>query len=215
MNPASNRVVLRFDYGFPFGGAVPTLPGTFSFGFELTLPISLGYAGFIAALAVAATRYFSWRAAVGVVTQRTEVLVGTLAENVALFGDVPRERIEAAVRELGLETWVAGLPDGLDTRLGPGGTSLSAGEEQLVAFARLLVRDVSVVVLDEATARMDPLTEARVVGAAERLLVGRTGLLVAHRLTTVRHCDIIVELEDGRVVAKDTYEQLIERSRSM
>ena len=64
--------------------------------------------------------------------------------------------------ELGLTEWVAGLPGGLDTVLGPGGTSLSAGEEQLVAFARLLVRDVSVVVLDEATARMDPVTEARV-----------------------------------------------------
>ncbi|MBS43291.1 MAG: ABC transporter [Nocardioides sp.] len=140
------------------------------------------------------------RAAVGVVTQRTEVLVGTLAENVALFGDVPRERIEAAVRELGLETWVAGLPDGLDTRLGPGGTSLSAGEEQLVAFARLLVRDVSVVVLDEATARMDPLTEARVVGAAERLLVGRTGLLVAHRLSTVARADLVAVLDAGTVV---------------
>ena len=69
----------------------------------------------------------------------------------------------AAVAELGLTAWVAGLPDGLDTLLGPGGTSLSAGEEQLVAFARLLVRDVRVVVLDEATARMDPVTEARVV----------------------------------------------------
>jgi hypothetical protein len=74
---------------------------------------------------------------------------------------------------------VAGLPDGLDTLLGPGGTSLSAGEEQLVAFARLLVRDVQLVVLDEATARMDPVTEARVVRASDRLLAGRTGIVIA------------------------------------
>ncbi|OCI29875.1 ATP-binding cassette domain-containing protein [Oerskovia enterophila] len=140
------------------------------------------------------------RAAVGVVTQRTEILAGTLAENVALFADVPRAAVEDAVRELRLDEWVAGLPDGLDTLLGPGGTSLSAGEEQLVAFARLLVRDVQVVVLDEATARMDPLTEARVVSASERLLAGRTGVLVAHRLTTIERAGLIAVLDRGRVV---------------
>ena len=140
------------------------------------------------------------RAAVGVVTQRTEVLAGTLAENLALFGDVPRARVEAAVAELGLTEWVAGLPDGLDTMLGPGGTTLSAGEEQLVAFARLLVRDVRVVVLDEATARMDPVTEARVVRAADRLISGRTGILVAHRLSTTERAEQVAVLESGRVV---------------
>ncbi|WP_369824547.1 ATP-binding cassette domain-containing protein [Cellulosimicrobium sp. CUA-896] len=139
------------------------------------------------------------RGAVGVVTQRTEILAGTLAENVALFADVPRADVEAAVRELRLDGWVAGLPDGLDTLLGPGGTTLSAGEEQLVAFARLLVRDVQVVVLDEATARMDPLTESRVVAAAERLLAGRTGVLVAHRLTTIERAGLVAVLERGRV----------------
>ena len=75
------------------------------------------------------------RAAVGVVTQRTEVLAGSLADNITLFADAPRSQVEAAVAELGLSDWVAGLPEGLDTLLGPGGTSLSAGEEQLVAFA--------------------------------------------------------------------------------
>ncbi|MBE7699465.1 ABC transporter ATP-binding protein [Oerskovia sp. Sa1BUA8] len=140
------------------------------------------------------------RAAVGVVTQRTEILAGTLAENVALFADVPRAAIEDAVRELRLDEWVAALPDGLDTVLGPGGTSLSAGEEQLVAFARLLVRDVQVVVLDEATARMDPLTEARVVAASDRLLAGRTGVLVAHRLTTIERAGLLAVLDRGRVV---------------
>ncbi len=140
------------------------------------------------------------RAAVGVVTQRTEVLAGTLAQNITLFGDVPRVRVEAAVAELGLTEWVAGLPDGLDTMLGPGGTTLSAGEEQLVAFARLLVRDVRVVVLDEATARMDPVTEARVVRAADRLISGRTGILVAHRLSTTERAEQVAVLESGRVV---------------
>ncbi|WP_123815607.1 ATP-binding cassette domain-containing protein [Myceligenerans xiligouense] len=140
------------------------------------------------------------RASVGVVTQRTEILAGTLAENIALFADVPREQIEAAVAELGLSDWAEGLPDGLDTLLGPGGTRLSAGEEQLVAFARLLVRHVQVVVLDEATARMDPLTEARVVAAADRLLTGRTGVLIAHRLTTIERAGHVAVLDHGKVV---------------
>lgn len=141
------------------------------------------------------------RAAVGVVTQRTEILAGTLAENIALFDDdMPRATIESAVVRLGLDDWVAGLPDGLDTLLGPGGTSLSAGEEQLVAFARLLVRDVKVVVLDEATARMDPLTERRVVAASDRLLVGRTGVLIAHRLSTIDRAPLVAVLDHGRVV---------------
>jgi len=139
------------------------------------------------------------RAAVGVVTQRTEILAGTLAENIALFAPVDRSDVQAAVSELGLDRWVAGLPDGLDTQLGPGGVSLSAGEEQLVAFARLLVRDVQVVVLDEATARMDPLTESRVVAAADRLLRGRTGVLVAHRLSTIERADLVAVLDRGRV----------------
>ncbi|CAN5663864.1 ATP-binding cassette domain-containing protein [soil metagenome] len=140
------------------------------------------------------------RSAVGVVTQRTEILAGTLAENITLFADLPRERVEAAVTELGLTHWAAGLSDGLDTLLGPGGTTLSAGEAQLVSFARLLVRDVSVVVLDAATARMDPLTEALVVRASERLLRGRTGILVAHRLTTTERAETVAVLEAGRIV---------------
>lgn len=140
------------------------------------------------------------RGAVGVVTQRTEIIAGTLAENIALFADVPRADIEGAVRELGLTDWVEGMPAGLETLLGPGGTTLSAGEEQLVAFARLLVRDVQLVVLDEATARMDPLTEARVVAASDRLLTGRTGVLIAHRLGTIERAGLVAVLDHGRVV---------------
>ncbi len=164
------------------------------------------------------------RRAVGVVTQRTEILAGTLAENIALFAEVPRSAVAAAVAELGLDGWVAGLPDGLDTLLGPGGTSLSAGEEQLVAFARLLVRDVRVVVLDEATARMDPLTERRVVAAADRLLAARTGILVAHRLSTIERAPLVAVLERGRVVqqgartelavAPGPFQDLLEASRT-
>ncbi|MGN6723565.1 MAG: ATP-binding cassette domain-containing protein [Marmoricola sp.] len=140
------------------------------------------------------------RRRVGVVTQRTEILVGTLAENITLYASTPRAVVEDAIAELGLTDWVQSLPDGLDTMLGPGGTALSAGEEQLVAFARLLVRDVQVVVLDEATARMDPLTERRIVAAAERLLRGRTGIMIAHRLSTIERADRVLVLDHGRVL---------------
>ena len=149
------------------------------------------------------------RSTVGLVTQRTEIVAGTLAENISLFADIDRDRIEAAVDELGLREWVAGLPAGIDTVLGPSGTTLSAGEQQLVAFARLLVRDVRVIVLDEATARMDPMTEAQVVSASQRLLAGRTGVLIAHRLGTTERADDVAVLDGGRIVQHGPRHRLV------
>ncbi len=140
------------------------------------------------------------RRRLAVVPQRTEILTGTLAENVALFDPELVEAAGKAVAELGLDAWVAELPEGLSTRLGEGGVVLSAGQEQLVAFARILVRDPAVVVLDEATARMDPLTESRVQRATERLLLGRIGIVIAHRLTSVRRCEEVVVMADGQVL---------------
>ncbi|MDM4723085.1 ATP-binding cassette domain-containing protein [Micromonospora sp. WMMA1363] len=136
---------------------------------------------------------------VAVVPQRTEILAGTLAENVALFDPDLLDGAARALHELGLAGWIAELPDGLRTRLGEGGHVLSAGQEQLVAFARILVRDPHVVILDEATARLDPVTEARVQRATERLLADRIGIVIAHRLSSVRHCDEVVVLADGAV----------------
>ncbi|MEU7944300.1 ABC transporter ATP-binding protein [Micromonospora taraxaci] len=137
---------------------------------------------------------------VALVPQRTEILAGTLAENVALFDPDLLDAAARALDELGLAGWIAELPDGLATRLGEGGHVLSAGQEQLVAFARILVRDPHVVILDEATARLDPVTEARVQRATERLLRDRIGIVIAHRLSSVRRCDEVVVLADGAVV---------------
>jgi ATP-binding cassette subfamily B protein len=137
---------------------------------------------------------------VAVVPQRTEILAGTLAENVALFDPDLIGPATRAMAELGLAGWVADLPDGMDTRLGDGGHVLSAGQEQLVAFARILVRRPHVVILDEATARLDPATEARVRKATERLLRDRIGIVIAHRLSSVRSCDEVVVLSEGEVV---------------
>ncbi|MEV7328650.1 ABC transporter ATP-binding protein [Micromonospora sp. NPDC093244] len=137
---------------------------------------------------------------VALVPQRTEILAGTLAENVALFDPDLLDAAARALDELGLAGWIAELPQGLATRLGEGGHVLSAGQEQLVAFARILVRDPHVVILDEATARLDPVTEARVQRATERLLRDRIGIVIAHRLSSVRRCDEVVVLADGAVV---------------
>lgn len=137
---------------------------------------------------------------IAVVPQNTEILAGTLAENVALYDPDLLARAGGALDELGLRSWVDSLPDGIETRLGDGGYVLSAGQEQLVAFARILVRDPQVVILDEATARLDPVTEVRVQRATERLLRDRIGIVIAHRLSSVRHCDEVVVLADGEVV---------------
>ncbi|HEX3310216.1 MAG TPA: ABC transporter ATP-binding protein, partial [Streptosporangiaceae bacterium] len=135
-----------------------------------------------------------------IVPQRTEILAGTLAENIALFDPQLLPRAAGALAELGLTTWASSLPAGIDTKLGEGGYKLSAGQEQLVAFARILVRDPQVVILDEATARMDPVTESWVQRATDRLLEGRIGVIVAHRLSSVQRCDEVVVLADGEVL---------------
>ncbi|UQU68260.1 ABC transporter ATP-binding protein/permease [Couchioplanes caeruleus] len=135
-----------------------------------------------------------------IVPQRTEILAGTLAENIALFDEELLPRAATALAELGLTSWAEALPDGIGTRLGDGGYVLSAGQEQLVAFARILVRDPHVVILDEATARMDPVTETWVQRATDRLLQGRIGVIVAHRLSSVQRCDEVVVLADGEVL---------------
>jgi ABC-type multidrug transport system fused ATPase/permease subunit len=137
---------------------------------------------------------------VALVPQRTEILAGTLAENVALFDPDLLAAASRALTELGLDSWVDDLPDGIRTRLGEGGHVLSAGQEQLVAFARIMVRDPHVVILDEATARMDPVTETRVQRATERLMRGRIGIVIAHRLSSVRRCDDVVVVADGELV---------------
>ncbi|MEN3305647.1 MAG: ATP-binding cassette, subfamily bacterial [Micromonosporaceae bacterium] len=156
---------------------------------------------------------------IAMVPQRTEIVAGTLAENIALFDQDLLEPAARAVQELGLTSWVADLPDGMQTRLGEGGYVLSAGQEQLVAFARILVRDPQVVILDEATARMDPVTEARVQRATERLLRDRIGIVIAHRLSSVRRCDEVVVLTDGEVIEagpldeSQRFARLLETSR--
>jgi ATP-binding cassette, subfamily B, bacterial len=141
------------------------------------------------------------RERVGLVTQDVQLFHGTLRDNVALFDPrVPDARLRDVFAELGLDEWVRALPSGLDTALGAGGRGLSAGESQLVTLARVFLKDPGLVVLDEASSRLDPATQGLLERAVTRLLDGRTGVVIAHRLATVERADRIVILEDGRVV---------------
>jgi ATP-binding cassette subfamily B protein len=141
------------------------------------------------------------RERVGLVTQDVQLFGGTLRDNVALFDRrVPDARLREVFPELGLEAWLRALPEGLETRLGAGGRGLSAGEAQLVALARVFLKDPGLVVLDEPSSRLDPATERLLERALTRLLDGRTGIVIAHRLETIERADRILILEDGRVV---------------
>lgn len=140
------------------------------------------------------------RRAIGIVTQEVQLFHASVRDNITLFDrSISDERIVAVLRELGLWDWCQELPGGLDARLAPGGSSLSAGEAQLLAFARVFLRDPGLVILDEASSRLDPATERQIERALDRLLDGRTAIVIAHRLATVERADTIVILEDGAV----------------
>jgi ATP-binding cassette, subfamily B, bacterial len=140
------------------------------------------------------------RARIGLVTQEVHLFNASVRDNLTLFDDgVPDDRISDVLETLGLADWLRTLPRGLDTPLGPGGVGLSAGQAQVLACARIFLRDPDVVILDEASSRLDPATERLVHTALGRLLEGRTGIIVAHRLSTVAYADDILVLEDGRV----------------
>jgi ATP-binding cassette subfamily B protein len=140
------------------------------------------------------------RQRVGVVTQDVQLCAGTLRENLTLFDpSVADERLWQALADVGLADWARSLPAGLDTELTAGG-GLSAGEAQLLAFARVLLRDPGLVILDEPSSRLDPATEARLERAVGRLLQNRTAIVIAHRLATLQRADTVLVLAGGRVV---------------
>jgi ATP-binding cassette, subfamily B, bacterial len=141
------------------------------------------------------------RGRVRMVTQEVHLFAAPLRDNVTLFDDLADdEAVERALESVGLRRWRLALPDGLDTRLGAGGVGLSAGEAQLVALARVFLADPAVVVLDEASSRLDPATEEAVRAATASLLVGRTAIVIAHRLSTLVGVDEIAVVEAGRIV---------------
>jgi ATP-binding cassette subfamily B protein len=159
------------------------------------------------------------RARVGMVTQDVQLFSASLRDNIAFFDQgVGDERITAALDALGLGDWLGAMPQGLDTRLAAGGAGMSAGEAQLLAFTRLLLKDPGLIILDEAASRLDPITEKRLERAITRLLQAdggrRSGIIIAHRLRTVQRADDILILEGGRVVEYGPRERLASDSSS-
>ena len=141
------------------------------------------------------------RRQVGMVTQEVQLFQASVRANLTLFDEtMPDERILEVVRELGLWPWYAALPNGLETTLQSGGVGLSAGQAQLLAFVRVFLKDPGLVILDEASSRLDPVTEQLLERAIDRLLHNRTGIVIAHRLETVQRADKILILEGGRMV---------------
>lgn len=141
------------------------------------------------------------RQRVGMVTQEVQLFQGSLRDNITLFNRFINDAtVLDALRELGLWNWYTAQPDGLDTLLAAVSGGLSAGEAQLLAFVRIFLTDPGLVILDEASSRLDPATEQLLERAIDRLLAGRTAIVIAHRLETVERADEILILENGRLV---------------
>ncbi|TCS96798.1 ABC transporter ATP-binding protein [Hazenella coriacea] len=152
---------------------------------------------------------------IGIVTQEVRLFQESVRENIRLFNEsISDEQIWEVIDELGLRPWAEQLPQGLDTLVGDGGTGLSAGEGQLISLARIFVRNPSIIILDEPSSRLDPLTEQWVKQAISHLIKGRTAIFIAHRLETVKEVDQILILEDGKIVEYGEQTHLIQDPNS-
>jgi ATP-binding cassette subfamily B protein len=150
------------------------------------------------------------RSQLGIVPQEGFLFSGTVRENIA-FGrpDASDEEIEAAADAIGAGDFIRRLSDGFDTEVGERGVALSAGQRQLIAFARALLAEPRILILDEATSNVDVRTERTIEQGLGRLLEGRTAIVIAHRLSTIRGADRIAVLEHGRIVESGTHDELI------
>lgn len=152
------------------------------------------------------------RRTVGIVQQDVTLFSGSIIDNVRFFRtDIPEEQVREACRLVGAEAFILRLPNGFDTVLSERGSTLSSGERQLLSFARVLVFDPRILILDEATASLDSRTEAVVQEAIHRVSLGRTLLVIAHRLSTVRDMDTIVVLDKGRIVETGDHAELMQQ----
>ena len=149
------------------------------------------------------------RRRITVVSPDVVLFAGPLEDNIALGKSYDRERLLAAVSRVGLDRALARRGDGIEARVAERGANFSAGERQLVAFARALLRDPEVLILDEATAHVDPEAEELIERGVAELMKGRTTLVIAHRLSTIRNADLIVVMDKGQVVEQGTHDELV------
>jgi ATP-binding cassette subfamily B protein len=149
------------------------------------------------------------RERVALVTQDVQLFQASVRDNITFFDRrISDEKIMSVLDALELNEWLRGLPGGLDTRLETGGRSISAGEAQLLAFTRVFLRNPGLVILDEASSRLDPATEQLIERAIDKLLQNRTAIIIAHRLGTIHRTDQIMILEDGRIVEHGNRQRL-------
>ncbi len=163
----------------------------------------------IGAVPLRETRQRDLRKRIGMVTQDVQLFNATVRDNLTFFNrEINDEHILAVLREIGLYHWYTTLPQGLDTELGSDGEGLSAGEAQLLAFTRVFLADPGLVILDEASSRLDPATEKLIEQAIRKLLAGRTGIIIAHRLATVQRADDILVMAGGHILEHGEREEL-------
>ncbi len=148
----------------------------------------------------------------GIVPQSPFLFSGSVADNIRYARpDATAEEVASVAQSIGSGDWLDALPEGLDTLVGEAGRSLSLGQRQLVALARVLLQDPSIIILDEATASVDPLTEAHIQEGLDLVLQNRTAILIAHRLSTIRHADRIIVLDRGRIVEEGDHDALMQQ----
>ncbi|MBQ6662137.1 MAG: ATP-binding cassette domain-containing protein, partial [Firmicutes bacterium] len=142
--------------------------------------------------------------------QAPHLFSGTIRDNL-IYGkpDATEEEIDRAIRLVSLDSVISKLEKGLDTNVGEGGDLLSTGEKQLISFARAILADPRIVVLDEATASVDTLTEQKIQSAIDQIIRGRTSIVIAHRLSTVKDADIILVVDDGKIIEQGRHEDLL------
>jgi len=151
-----------------------------------------------------------FRRQLGMVPQVPFLFSGTVAENMAYGApDASREQIEAVARLIDDGAWVRALSDGLDTDVGERGAQLSMGQRQLVALARMLLQEPAIFVLDEATASVDPFTEIQIQEGLDLVMRDRTSIIIAHRLSTVRHVDRIIVMREGEIIEEGNHDTLM------
>lgn len=139
------------------------------------------------------------------------MMAGTIRDNLSYGLDgVTDEEIDVAIKQANLGEFIEGLPDGYDTQVGERGIMVSGGQRQRLAIARAIIRDPELLLLDEATAHLDSTSESLVQEALQGLMKGRTTLVIAHRLSTVRHADRLIVLEKGRATGIGTHDELIQ-----
>jgi ABC-type multidrug transport system fused ATPase/permease subunit len=152
----------------------------------------------------------AYRRHLGIVPQVPFLFTGSVADNIRYARPESSDaEVEEVARQIGHGDWLEALPEGLATPVGESGRSLSLGQRQLVALARVLLQDPSIIILDEATASVDPLTAAQIQEGLDVVLQGRTAIVIAHRLSTIQHADRIIVLREGQIMEEGTHAALM------